>query len=202
MESIKSINKNSDIKQLFFDTETKQLIIDLLEENIKYCNNVLINKEVSQILFVKFSNKIKPMIAKCMQRATDFQTEGTGNMLVKWKNMMTDEEWKNLYVIIPRIWVTAKNSPIEQIFRLLMDKQNQNTHIIVGENIWSQTDARQLLGRIVHDRLMSRFIFGIKDIWSQRKCQGLGSQQDSLSDYAAKSVQKYIEKQCKLKSKL
>merc|ERR1712154_750846 len=109
-----------------------------------------------------------------------------------WKDMMTDSEWKNLYVVIPTVWVTSKNNPREQLFRLIMDKENQNTHIIIGENIKNEYEARILCGRVVHDRIMARFIFGIKDTWSQRKCQGLGSQTDSLWDYMRRSITKYV----------
>ena len=192
LKSIGNIKQKKDINDIFHSKEIKQLIYNLLYDTIKYCDSVLINNKVDIKLFNKFSNKIKINIGKLMQIATDFQTKCTIKLLLKWKSMMTENEWKNLYVIIPTIWVTAKNSPREQIFRLLMNKDNVNTHLIIGENIFNQLEARKLCGRIVHDRLMSRFIFGINDIWSKRKCKGLGSKQDSLSDYCQNSIKKYI----------
>jgi len=170
----------------------------ILSLSIDYCDSVIINNDnaggnIDMNEFMKYSSKIKPMIKKGMQIATDYQAKGVISMLLKWKSIMTETEWKNLYVVIPSVWVTSKNNPREQLFRLIMDKQNQDTHIIIGENIKNEYEARVLCGRVVHDRIMSRFIFGIGDIWSQRKCQGLGSQTDSLMDYIRTSIKDYVD---------
>jgi len=54
------------------------------------------------------------------------------------------DEWNKLYAIIPSVWVASKNTVREQCLRLVMNKENQNTHIIVGENVNNTYDQRLL----------------------------------------------------------
>jgi len=198
-DTVQSLHDAHDIDQLFVNSETKRLTQSILKLSIDYCESLLLDEttqtsgNIDMGRFMEYSNAIKPLIQKGMQLATDEQAKGVIAMLLKWKSMMSESEWKRLYVVIPVVWVTAKNNPREQLFRLLMDKENQNTHIIIGENIKNEYEARVLCGRVVHDRMMARFIFGIGDVWSQRKCQGLGSQTDSLMDYTRTSIKKYVE---------
>ena len=200
LNTVQSMHDEDDINKLFINDKTKILTESILLLSINYCNSVINeydktgNGNIDLNNLMTYSKKIKPMIKKGMKMATDYQAKGVIDMLLKWKSIMTDKEWKNLYVVIPTVWVTSKNNPREQLFRLIMDKNQQDTHIIIGENITSEYQARVLCGRVVHDRIMSRFIFGIDDIWSQRKCQGLGSQTDSLMDYARNSIKDYVRK--------
>ena len=49
-----------------------------------------------------------------------------------------------MYAMIPAVWVTSKNTVREQCLRFVMNKENQNTHIIVGENVDTKYKQRAL----------------------------------------------------------
>ena len=49
------------------------------------------------------------------------------------------------------------------MMRQLMDEDRIDTHIITSEYPRTQAEARTLLGRVVADRAIGRFVFGIKD---------------------------------------
>lgn len=207
MITTRSMSKPEDITHLFIDDETKNLVDHVLLMSVEYCDLILKQKRVTQEEFLAYSAKIKPTIRDGMRIATREQAKGVISMCLKWKEMLTPEEWKNLYLVIPTVWVTSANNPREQLFRLVMDKDTQDTHIIIGENLKDQYAARKLVGRVVHDRMMSRFMFGTEDRWSQRKCQGLGSRSDSLMDYIRDNIVEFVDKwkeenEGKTKSKL
>lgn len=193
LSTVRSMTKPEDVNELFLSPKTKELVEHVLAISIEYIESVERTKRVRREEFLVYSDRIRPTIRDGMRIATEQQAKGVISMLLKWKSMLTEEEWKNMYLVIPTVWVTSANNPREQLFRLMMDKENQDTHIIIGENLKDQYAARKLVGRVVHDRMMARFIFGTKDTWSQRKCQGLGSRSDSLMDYIRQNIVDYVE---------
>ena len=193
LTTVRSMKNPKDIEQLFVDSKTKGLVEHVLAMTVEYIESIESAKRVHRDGFLSYSAKIKPTIRDGMRIATEYQAKGVISMLLKWKEMMTAEEWKRLYLVIPTVWVTAANNPREQLFRLVMDKENQDSHIIIGENLKDQAAARKLVGRVVHDRMMARFMFGTEDRWSQRKCQGLGSRSDSLMDYIRQNIVDYVD---------
>lgn len=193
LKTLRSLKSAEEVNALFVETRYKTLTESVLQRSVDYCQSVIDAKRVDTDEFARYSEQIKPAVREGMSVATELQTKGVVSMLLRWKTMLSADEWRRLYVIIPTVWVTHMNNPREQLFRAVMDQTNVSTHIITAMNLNSIYEARLLVGRIVHDRMMSRCIFGTSDRWSRRKCQGLGSQTDSLGDYARDSILKYVE---------
>lgn len=125
LTTVRSMTDPNDITHLFVDSKTKHLVEHVLAMSVEYCDLALTQKRVTQQEFLEYSAKIKPTIREGMSIATKYQAKGVISMCLKWKAMLTPEEWKNLYLVIPTVWVTAANNPREQLFRLVMDKDNQ-----------------------------------------------------------------------------
>lgn len=179
---------------LFYKKQNRNIVIESLKLTRDFCSHQLKTKNTiknQQILFSfkNYCDKMRPLIQLLMKEATDIQVRGIVNLLLKWKKKMGDELWKKMYAIIPAVWVASRNSVREQCLRLVMDKKAQNTHIIIGENLNTLEDSRLLVGRIVHDRIMSRMIFGTHTKWDKQKCQGLGSRTDSLGYDARNAIE-------------
>ena len=65
---------------------------------------------------------------------------------------------QNSYTLVAAPFTARKS-----MMRQLMDEDRIDTHIITSEYPRTQAEARTLLGRVVADRAIGRFVFGIKD---------------------------------------
>ena len=74
------------------------------------------------------------------------------------------------------------------MMRQLMDEDRIDTHIITSEYPRTQAEARTLLGRVVADRAIGRFVFGTKDKDQRIKTMGLSSEVDVVHDDALPAI--------------
>ena len=79
------------------------------------------------------------------------------------------------------------------MMRQLMDEDRIDTHIITSEYPRTQTEARTLLGRVVADRAIGRFVFGTKDKDQCVKTMGLSSEVDVVQDDALRAIWAAVE---------
>ena len=141
--------------QLMLDTMN-----DMLTSVIDYCNSSL-STGVLDIQQWQQLNQINfPRIKQCMKAATQAQADACVKQLVDWREMMGPSEWRELYVVIPTVWAVNAENPRKAMVQQLMDEDRVNTHIITTEYPRNQAEARTLLGRVVGDRGIGRFVFG------------------------------------------
>ena len=107
-----------------------------------------------------------------------------------WRDELGPDAWRKLHVVVTTIWPVSEHSPRWQLFRSLMDPDTVGTHLIVGEGVKSTEEARDLLGRIVADRLAARLIVGIDDDCGRRMTQCLSSRTDVVADSAYRALQR------------
>ena len=108
-----------------------------------------------------------------MKAATKAQADACIRQIVEWKDMMGPREWRELYVVIPTVWAVGEETPRQTMFSQLMDEDRVDTHIITTEAPRDHSEARTLLGRVVGDRAIGRFVFGDETKEQKIKTMGL-----------------------------
>jgi hypothetical protein len=78
--------------------------------------------------------------------------------------MLGQDAWRDLYVVIPTVWAVEVENPRKEMFKQLMDPERVDTHLITSEYPRNHSDARTLLGRVVGDRAIGRFVFGVDSL--------------------------------------
>lgn len=109
--------------------------------------------------FAAYARGIGNEIFYCQNRAAKNQVEVMKDVLQGWKDMIGEQEWNKLYVIIGAVWTLTQENAHELIIKSLMDENVRETHVVVSEAVPDLETAQALMGRIVGDRVMAELVF-------------------------------------------
>jgi hypothetical protein len=138
----------------------KELVLELVTNILDFITSLLEKKSFSFEEWRIFNANNFPCIKKCMIMLTKTQANANVEAILKWKKMMGPKLWRELFVVIPTVWPVGQNNPRMELFRNLLDKDKINTNIIMSEFPKDVADCRTLLGRVVGDRGIGKFVFG------------------------------------------
>ena len=123
-----------------------------------------------------------------MKFATKEQADANVSALLEWKERLGPALWREVYVVIPTVWPVAGNNPRLEIFRNLLDEDRIDTNIFCSEQPRSLDECRTLVGRIVGDRAVGRFVFGLGSHETMMKTVALSSPVDVVLDDALPNI--------------
>jgi hypothetical protein len=171
----------------------RKIMMAMLSSVIDYCESSLSNGVLDLSAWEQLNRDNFPRIKACMKAATKAQADACVKQIVNWKNSLGEEAWRDLYVVIPTVWAVDAENPRKEMFKQLMDADRVNTHIITSEYPRDHSDARTLLGRVVGDRAIGRFVFGMDSLEHQIKVMGLSSEVDVVQDDAIPAIWRACE---------
>jgi len=176
------------------ETLDKQTVLPILESVIQFCQQSL---NIKTFLFDEWrvlNEQNFCGLKHSMELATEIQAECCIEELLKWKAMLGAQLWREMYVVIPTVWPVATNNPRLEIFRNLLDRDRISTHIIMSEYPRSTKEIRTLLGRVVGDRAIGRFVFGDQTHEQKMKVVGLSTGVDAVTDDSIPNIMKAFKK--------
>lgn len=182
------------------DAREQRIADVILKRSHGYVERILSDRRCGREGFEVYSASIRAQIRDAMDYAAELQMEACMTALSAWRDELGQDEWRKLHVVVTTIWPVSEHSPRWQLFRTLMDPETVDTHLIVGEGVKSVEEARDLVGRIVADRLASRLIVGIDDERGRRMTQCLSSRTDVVADSAYRALQRQSASQCPIAS--
>lgn len=166
-----------------------ETVLPMLTSIIQFCHTCLSTKQLNLTLWTKLNQENFPLIKRCMQEATSLQANSIICQIQHWKdNLLSPQEWKELYVVIPTVWAVDKENPRKEIFKRMMHPDRVETHLITSEWPRDHGEARTLLGRIVGDRAIGRLVFGDETEEQRVKTMGLSSGVDVVLDDALPAI--------------
>lgn len=168
--------------------ELRNIMMAMLSSVIDFCESCLKTGMLDCTAWEQLNRDNFPRIKACMKAATKAQADACVKQIVKWRDMLGEEAWRDLYVVIPTVWAVGGENPRKEMFRQLMDAERVDTHIISSEFPRDHSDARTLLGRVVGDRAIGRFVFGLESLEHQIKVMGLSSEVDVVQDDALPAI--------------
>ena len=149
--------------------EIREVMKAMLSSVIEFCETCLSTGMLDLSAWGQLNQENFPRIKLCMKAATKAQADACVKQIVKWRDKLGAEAWRDLYVVIPTVWAVDGENPRKEMFKQLMDEDRVQTHIISSEYPRNHSDARTLLGRVVGDRAIGRFVFGLDALVSYLK---------------------------------
>ena len=171
----------------------KELITLMLSDVSWFLRSCLDQKVIDVVKYRELNKKNRSRAKQAMGLATQIQAEANVEALLKWKNRLGPALWREVYVLIPTVWPVAAQNPRMELFRNLLDEDRVMTHILCSEYPRSADECRTLIGRIVGDRALGRFVFGAGDHSNRMKMVALSTPVDAVSDDAIPNIHKALE---------
>jgi hypothetical protein len=144
--------------------EMRRVMLLMLSSVGDFCNACLSTGMIDVLAWEQLNRDNFPRIKACMKEATKAQADACVEQIVKWREMLGQDAWRDLYVVIPTVWAVEVENPRKEMFKQLMDPERVDTHLITSEYPRNHSDARTLLGRVVGDRAIGRFVFGVDSL--------------------------------------
>jgi len=166
----------------------RENMLDMLTSVINFSESCLSTGLIDVQRWEQLNNENFPRTKLCMQSAVKAQADACVRQIIEWKHMMGPEEWRELYVVIPTVWAVGAENPRKTMFRQFMDEDRVDSHIITSDHPRDHGEARTLLGRIVGDRSIGRFVFGDETKERRFKTMGLSSAVDVVQDDALPAI--------------
>lgn len=126
-----------------------------------------------------FVDTLRPEILQNVEAATHLRIDNYHAQMKKWRPLMSEQEWRRLYVIIPGAALPRKNSMAVQYFAKLLQEPGEGRRIIYAESQFDESQDLLLLGTHILDAEAARAFFN--DPWRLQRDM-LGAAADSYLD--------------------
>ncbi|QLJ06179.1 hypothetical protein HZZ00_06105 [Streptomyces sp. NEAU-sy36] len=143
------------------DLETSSNTI--LTEAIRFIDTALGAKSFDMVAFNRFAATVYPSIRVNMTFASTAQITGIEALMKRWRALIGEAAWSDLYVMVLSIWTTAELNQASIIIRRTMNQAKVDTHLIDLPTAETPADpigvALDNLARIVQDNVAAEMVF-------------------------------------------
>lgn len=132
--------------------------------------------------FSQFCHAMGPSIAACQMTAARVQTETMRAQLLAWKEMLGEATWGRLYAVCAAIYTLSQETAHALIIKSTMSPEQAETQVFTAPGLNTIDDAKELLARVVGDRVMSETVFDARagEVYAQN-IYSLSTKRDLLS---------------------
>ncbi|MEV6938614.1 hypothetical protein AB0N19_30385 [Streptomyces sp. NPDC051132] len=154
----------------------------ILSEAVKFIDTIVKAGSFDMVAFNRFAATVYPSIRVNMTFAATAQITGIEALMKRWRTLIGEEAWSNLYVTVLSIWTTAELNQASIIIRRTMNQAKVNTHLIDLPTVETPSDpiavALDNLARIVQDNVAAEMVFNT----DLKVADALKGKEDLLSD--------------------
>ena len=151
----------------------------LIRDCMAFTDSVIKKGSCSAEALDEFVDAMRPEILRNVEDATHLRIDNYHAQMKKWRPLLSDAEWKRLYVIIPGAALPRKNSMAVQYFAKLLQEPGEGRRIIYAESQFDESQDMLLLGTHILDAEAARAFFN--DPWRLQRDM-LGAAADSYLD--------------------
>jgi hypothetical protein len=135
----------------------------VLDEALAFIHDCVSSRTFDMASIQMFSAKVYPSIRTNMTYAAAAQISGVEGLMRKWRDMIGEEAWEDLYTVVLSIWTTSELNQASIIIRRLMNPAKVATHLIDLPTVEIPRDpifvALDNLARIVQDNVSAEMVF-------------------------------------------
>ncbi|WP_141682893.1 hypothetical protein [Agrobacterium tumefaciens] len=142
--------------------EQKILTDHIVWSSLQFIDDIIKMVHFTYDEFATYAHALGDAIYNCQNWAAKNQVDVMKRVLEGWKEMMGEDEWGKLYVIVGAVWTLTQENAHELIIKSLMNEDVRETHVVVSEAVPDLETAQALMGRIVGDRVMAELVFDWK----------------------------------------
>ncbi|MFE1023501.1 hypothetical protein ACFW5I_02885 [Streptomyces sp. NPDC058818] len=154
----------------------------ILSEAVKFINASVTAQSFDMVSFNRFAATVYPSIRVNMTFAATAQITGIEGLMKRWRTLIGEKAWSDLYVTVLSIWTTAELNQASIIIRRTMNQAKVDTHLIDLPTVETPSDpifvALDNLARIVQDNVAAEMVFNT----DLKVADALKGKEDLLSD--------------------
>ncbi|MGW8743120.1 hypothetical protein [Streptomyces sp. NPDC055794] len=154
----------------------------ILGEAVKFIDASVTAKSFDMVSFNRFAAAVYPSIRVNMTFAATAQITGIEGLMKRWRTLIGEKAWSDLYVTVLSIWTTAELNQASIIIRRTMNQAKVGTHLIDLPTVETPSDpilvALDNLARIVQDNVAAEMVFNT----DLKVADALKGKEDLLSD--------------------
>ncbi|TDT41280.1 hypothetical protein EV562_102679 [Streptomyces sp. BK208] len=154
----------------------------ILSEAVRFIDASVQAQAFDMVSFNRFAATVYPSIRVNMTFAATAQITGIEGLMKRWRTLIGETAWSNLYVTVLSIWTTAELNQASIIIRRTMNQAKVDTHLIDLPTVETPSDpiavALDNLARIVQDNVAAEMVFNT----DLEVADALKGKEDLLSD--------------------
>ncbi|MFF8570682.1 hypothetical protein ACF06L_05575 [Streptomyces sp. NPDC015408] len=154
----------------------------ILGEAVKFIDASVAAESFDMVSFNRFAATVYPAIRVNMTFAATAQITGIEGLMKRWRTLIGEKAWSDLYVTVLSIWTTAELNQASIIIRRTMNQAKVGTHLIDLPTVETPSDpilvALDNLARIVQDNVAAEMVFNT----DLKVADALKGKEDLLSD--------------------
>ncbi|WP_077795997.1 hypothetical protein [Streptomyces sp. JHA26] len=154
----------------------------ILSEAVAFIDASVKAQSFDMVSFNRFAATVYPSIRVNMTFAATAQITGIESLMKRWRTLIGEKAWSDLYVTVLSIWTTAELNQASIIIRRTMNQAKVDTHLIDLPTVETPSDpiavALDNLARIVQDNVAAEMVFNT----DLKVADALKGKEDLLSD--------------------
>jgi len=154
----------------------------ILSEAVRFIDASVKAQSFDMVSYNRFAATVYPSIRVNMTFAATAQITGIEGLMKRWRTLIGETAWSNLYVTVLSIWTTAELNQASIIIRRTMNQAKVDTHLIDLPTVETPSDpiavALDNLARIVQDNVAAEMVFNT----DLKVADALKGKEDLLSD--------------------
>ncbi|MFF9765272.1 hypothetical protein ACIGXF_20970 [Streptomyces sp. NPDC053086] len=154
----------------------------ILTEAVKFIDTIVKAGSFDMVSFNRFAATVYPSIRVNMTFAATAQITGIEGLMKRWRTLIGEQAWSDLYVTVLSIWTTSELNQASIIIRRTMNQAKVATHLIDLPTVEAPSDpiavALDNLARIVQDNVAAEMVFNT----DLKVADALKGKEDLLSD--------------------
>ncbi|GGR70499.1 hypothetical protein GCM10010236_25810 [Streptomyces eurythermus] len=160
----------------------------ILSEAMKFIDTIVKAQSFDMVAYNRFAATVYPSIRVNMTFAATAQITGIETLMKRWRTLLGEAAWSDLYVTVLSIWTTSDLNQASIIIRRTMNQAKVDTHLIDLPTVETPSDpiavALDNLARIVQDNVAAEMVFNT----DLKVADALKGKEDLLSDEILKQV--------------
>ncbi|MEV5348312.1 hypothetical protein [Streptomyces achromogenes] len=160
----------------------------ILSEAIKFIDTIVKAQSFDMVAYNRFAATVYPSIRVNMTFAATAQITGIETLMKRWRTLLGEAAWSDLYVTVLSIWTTSELNQASIIIRRTMNQAKVDTHLIDLPTVETPSDpiavALDNLARIVQDNVAAEMVFNT----DLKVADALKGKEDLLSDEILQQV--------------
>ena len=150
------------LPKIFADKNILQKQLQLIEHSEEIVNDVIATGTIKDSSIKDYVRTVRPLIVGNASESARFRLQNYHDQMKKWKQKLSDDEWKRLYVLIPGAVMSRKNSLAVSYFAKLFEQSSEGGRVIYAESQFDERQDLNLLGTHLLDSDIGRVFFDDK----------------------------------------
>jgi hypothetical protein len=149
----------SDLETTFDDPKQRSRQTKLVQSCVGFIERSLAKGQCDAEELDDSVDELRSVIVSNAAEATRLRINNYHEQMTRWRGKMSDDQWRNLYIIIPGATMSRKNSLAVRYFAKLFEQEGEGNRVIYAESQFDESQDLQLLGTHLLDSSIGETFF-------------------------------------------